>query len=112
MKTLHWIGLKKTRQLWILLYATYQIDADVANQLELERQYLNQVIQQYNQGFFDIAASAGFQIFNALSNHRFQLELKRSLQAIQYQNLLKKVENLQSTAADSQICACHGWGWE
>ena len=97
---LDWI--EKDQAALDFIYATYQIDADEANQLELERQYLNQVIQQYNQGFFDIAASAGFQIFNTLSNHRFQLELQRSLQTLQYQNLLRKVDDLQATLADSQ----------
>ncbi len=97
---LDWI--EKDQAALDFIYDTYRIDAGEANRLELERQYLNQVIQQYNQGFFDIAASAGFQIFNTLSNHRFQLELQRSLQAIQYQNILKRANDLQAMVAESQ----------
>ena len=108
---LDWI--EKDQAALDFIYDTYRIDADEANQLELERQYLNQVIQQYNQGFFDIAAAAGFQIFNTLSNHRFQLELQRSLQTLQFQNLLRKVDDLQSNLDDSQsVHAMDGEGNE
>jgi hypothetical protein len=84
------------------IYETYLVDALTANHLEIQRQYLNHVIQQYNNGFFDIAASAGFQIFIALSNTRFQLEVDRAVQGIQYQNLLEKASTLEIAIHESE----------
>jgi len=94
--------IQKDQDVLDYIYDTYQIGAAAANHLELQRQYLNQVIERYNRGFFDIAASAGFQIFIELSNIRFQLEVDRSLQAMQYQNLLEKAEKLQETLKTSR----------
>ena len=99
-QALDWI--QKDKDVLDYIYDTYPIDAAAANQLELQRQYLNQVIERYNRDFFDIAASAGFQIFIALSNIRFQLEVDHCLQAMQYQNLLEKAEKLRETLHTSQ----------
>lgn len=93
-QALNWI--QNDQEVLDFIYATYLVDALTANHLEIQRQYLNQVIQQYNNGFFDIAASAGFQIFIALSNTRFQLEVNRAVQGIEYQNLLEKASTLEN----------------
>ena len=105
--------IQKNEQILDFIYDTYLIDAQTANQLELQRQYLNQVIQQYNNNFYDIAASAGFQIYIALSNTRFHLEFNRVLQRIEYQKLLQQVDNLHESIINNQsVHAMDGEGNE
>ena len=96
---LDWI--QKDQNILDFICHTYAINSLEANQLENQRQYLNQVIEQYNMGVFDIAASAGFQIFINLSNIRFQLEINRSNQAFSYHNMLIKTDALLESIQDS-----------
>ena len=93
--------IQKNREVLDFIYCSYPVNAQMANQLELQRQYLNQVIQQYNNEFFDIAASSGFQIFNNLSNIRFQIDVDRTIQVTHYQKLIENANRLLETTSQS-----------
>ncbi len=92
----------KDQEVLDYIYESCWIDAQKANLLEMQREYINHVIGQYNDGLYDLATAGSFQIFIALSNMRTQMEIDHAVYMIQYQKMLGKADRLRFSLEDSR----------